>query len=136
MSVVVSGLHHVTIGCAPGDLPGLLAFYTTTLGLQEGYRPALRHPGHWLYAGGQAVLHLNALLPLTPPDRGPVDHMALKAHDLDATRQLLRDAQVPFQEQPLKGTTLHQVFVQDPLGLTVELNFDLAAEGPGGDGNP
>lgn len=129
MSVSVSGLHHVTIGCAPGDLPVLLDFYTTTLGLQEGYRPALRHPGHWLYADGQAVVHLNALLPLTPTGRGPVDHLALKAHDLAATRRLLQQAQVPFSETPLKGTTLYQVFVQDPLGLTVELNFDLEAEG-------
>mgnify|MGYP002151145567 CR=1 FL=1 len=42
----VSALHHVTIGCAPEDLPRLLAFYTTTIGLQQGYRPALRHPGY------------------------------------------------------------------------------------------
>ena len=73
----VSALHHVTIGCAPEDLPRLLAFYTTTIGLQQGYRPALRHPGYWLYAGGHAIallctdvslLHLPAagLAPLPP----------------------------------------------------------------------
>lgn len=129
MSVDVSALHHVTIGCAPEDLPSLLHFYTTTIGLQEGYRPALRHPGHWLYAGGQAVVHLNALLPQSPPDRGPVDHFALKAHGLISTRELLRAANIQFSEAPLKDTSLYQVFLKDPLGLTVELNFDLADEG-------
>lgn len=129
MSVDVSGLHHVTIGCAPEDLPRLLDFYTNTIGLQEGYRPALRHPGHWLYAGGEAIVHLNALLPQSPPDRGPVDHFALNAHGLVATRALLRQVNIPFSEKPLDGTTLHQLFLQDPLGQTVELNFDMAVEG-------
>jgi catechol 2,3-dioxygenase-like lactoylglutathione lyase family enzyme len=129
MSADVSALHHVTIGCAPEDLPRLLDFYTTTIGLQEGYRPALRHPGHWLYAGTEAIVHLNALLAQTPPQHGPVDHVALKAHGLVSTRQLLRDAHIEFSEKPLNGTSLHQVFLKDPLGLTIELNFDLAVEG-------
>jgi catechol 2,3-dioxygenase-like lactoylglutathione lyase family enzyme len=129
MSADVSALHHVTIGCAPEDLPRLLDFYTTTIGLHEGYRPALRHPGHWLYAGTEAIVHLNALLAQTPPQHGPVDHVALKAHGLVSTRKVLRDARIEFSEKPLNGTSLHQVFLKDPLGLTVELNFDLAVEG-------
>ena len=135
MSLDVSALHHVTIGCAPADLPRLLDFYTGTIGLQQGYRPALRHPGHWLYVGGEAIVHLNALLPATPPPRGPVDHVALKAHGLDTTRRMLRDANIDFSEKPLDGTTLYQVFLQDPLGLTVELNFDLAVESPAASAN-
>ena len=35
---------------------------------------------------------------------------------------------MPFSETPLTGTRLHQVFLTDPLGLKVELNFDLDAE--------
>ena len=133
MSVDVSAIHHFTIGCAPDDLPVLLDFYTTTLGLQNGYRPGLRHPGHWLYAGGQAIVHLNALLQATPTNGGsPLDHVALKANGLASTRQALQAAKVQFSESPLEGTSLHQVFLQDPLGLKIELNFDLAAEGHGG----
>lgn len=129
MSIDVTALHHFTIGCAPEDLPPLLAFYAGTLGLHDGYRPALRHPGHWLYAGGHAVVHLNALLTRSPERQGgAVDHIALKAHGLAATRQALTAAEVPFSETALKGTRLHQVFLQDPLGLKVELNFDLDAE--------
>jgi catechol 2,3-dioxygenase-like lactoylglutathione lyase family enzyme len=129
MSVDVSAIHHFTIGCAPEDLPVLLDFYTRNLGLQEGYRPALRHPGHWLYAAGRAIIHLNALLPTTPSrSGGPLDHVALQAHGLVATRKALQAANVQFTETPLNGTSLHQMFVEDPLGLRVELNFDLDVE--------
>lgn len=130
MSAVVSGIHHFTVGCAPGDLPVLLAFYTRILGLQEGYRPGLRYPGHWLYAGGHAIVHLNALLSVTPASEGgPLDHVALKAHGIVSTRQALQDANIPFDEAPLKGTYLHQFFLRDPFGLKIELSFDLLAEG-------
>ena len=132
MSIDVSAIHHFTIGCRPEDLPVLLDFYQGTLGLRAGYRPALRHPGHWLYAAGtdgQAIVHLNALRQDSPPpEGGPVDHVALKAHGLVSTREALRAANVAFSETPLKGTTLHQLFLNDPLGLRVELNFDLEAE--------
>jgi catechol 2,3-dioxygenase-like lactoylglutathione lyase family enzyme len=130
MSVNISAIHHFTIGCAADDLPVLLAFYSGTLGLKEGYRPALRNPGHWLYAGGHAIVHLNALLKASPSrDGSPLDHIAFKAHGLVTTREALRVANVQFSETPLKGTRLHQVFLNDPLGLKVELNFDVDAEG-------
>lgn len=131
MNTSVSAIHHFTIGCAPTDLPALLNFYTATLGLENGYRPALRYPGHWLYANGHAIVHLNALLTESPPRQsGPLDHVALKAHGLASTREALRIANVPFSEKPLHGTSLHQVFLNDPLGLKVELNFDLETEAP------
>jgi catechol 2,3-dioxygenase-like lactoylglutathione lyase family enzyme len=130
MSVDISAIHHFTIGCALDDLPVLLDFYSGTLGLKEGYRPALRNPGHWLYAGGHAIVHLNALLTASPSrNGGPLDHIAFKAQGLVTTREALRAANVQFNETPLKGTRLHQVFLNDPLGLKVELNFDVDAEG-------
>lgn len=131
MSVEVSAIHHFTIGCAPEDLPVLRDFYAGTLGLREGYRPALRHPGYWLYAGEHAIVHLNALHQTSPSasrDLAALDHVALKAHGLNSTREALRAANVAFSETPLKGTSLHQVFLHDPLGVKVELNFDLEAE--------
>lgn len=129
MTAHITALHHFTVGCAPAELPVLLAFYTRTLGLTDGHRPPLRFPGHWLYADGHAIVHLNALH-ATAFERGvsAFDHIALSAHGLEATRTALRQAGTPFHESPLSGTRLHQVFLQDPLGLKVELNFDLEAE--------
>ncbi len=99
-------------------------------GLTQGYRPDLRNPGYWLYAGGHAIVHLNALLPQTPArGGGGFDHIALVAHGLVSTRASLQAAGIAFEESPLKGTQLRQVFVKDPLGLKLELNFDLEAEG-------
>lgn len=93
MSVHISAIYHFTIGCAPDDLPVLPDFYPGTLGLEEGYRPALRNPGHWLYAGGQAVVHLNALLKASPSrDDGPLDHIAFKAYGLVTTQEAFRAA--------------------------------------------
>lgn len=130
MHAEVSGLHHFTIGCAPSELPALLAFYTGTVGLQEGFRPALRHPGHWLYLGERAILHLNALLPEQHEAYalGPVDHVSFHAHGLERTRSFLHKANVPFTEIPLAGTSIQQIFLRDPIGTKVELTFELQLE--------
>lgn len=130
MTLEVTAIHHVTIGCALSDLPALLEFYTRVIRLQEGFRPALRHPGHWLYAGGHAIVHLNAMRQSSSlREGGAIDHIAFQAHNLRATREALRAADIPFSEAPLAGTTLHQIFLIDPLGVRVELNFDAGAEG-------
>lgn len=130
MQAEISGLHHFTIGCAPSELPALLQFYTATVGLKDGFRPALRHPGHWLYCGERAILHLNALLPEGHDayGRGPVDHVSFHAHGLERTRAALLDAKVSFTELPLAGTPIQQIFLHDPIDTKVELTFDLASE--------
>ena len=130
MSACVSGLHHVTIGCTAQKLATLAWFYTGCIGLQDGLRPALRFPGHWLYINDQAVLHLNALLDDAHPPYGlsTVDHVSFRAHGLAATREWLRSEKIEFSEIPLSGTRLHQVFLRDPVGTRVELTFDLDEE--------
>jgi catechol 2,3-dioxygenase-like lactoylglutathione lyase family enzyme len=131
MHANISGLHHFTIGCAPSELPALLAFYTGAIGLEDGHRPPLRHPGHWLYCRGRAILHLNALLAEQHEGYGlgTVDHVSFEAKGLDRTRAALQQAGLPFTEVPLAGTTIHQLFLRDPIGTRVELTFDLQAEG-------
>ena len=53
------GLDHYNL-CAPRDLiERLRLFYTETIGLTVGYRPPFGSFGYWLYAGGNAVLHLS-----------------------------------------------------------------------------
>ncbi|RYF54380.1 MAG: hypothetical protein EOO27_23855 [Comamonadaceae bacterium] len=108
---------------------GAVGFLHPHAGLTQGYRPDLRNPGYWLYAGGHAIAYLNALLPQTPArGGGGFDHIALVAHGLVSTRASLRAAGIAFEESPLNGTHLRQVFVEDPLGLKLELNVDLGAE--------
>jgi catechol 2,3-dioxygenase-like lactoylglutathione lyase family enzyme len=52
----LGGLQHYTI--EPQDLEKTKNFYCEVLGLESGDRPPLDFPGHWLYSGGVATVHL------------------------------------------------------------------------------
>jgi catechol 2,3-dioxygenase-like lactoylglutathione lyase family enzyme len=95
------------------------------LGLRVGDRPPFASRGYWMYLGEQPVLHL-----VQRPDGQPhhdgsgnVDHVAFAASDLEGTRRALTDAGVPFREAVVPRDGTMQIFVHDPDGLTVELNF-------------
>lgn len=128
-------IDHFTIRCDPDALDSLLAFYTRALNLQPGRRPDFDFPGHWLYAGQHAVVHLAANdrsgAPLAAGITGRLDHISFRTSGLVATRQRLATENIPFAELPVPGMPLHQVFLHDPTGLKIELTFD-AAENTGG----
>lgn len=52
-----------------------------------------------------------------------VDHLALLATDLSGMHERLRAASLAFRERTVPSLGLHQVFVEDPSGVTIELNF-------------
>jgi len=118
----VEGMNHFTV--LTGDLESCKRFYLDLLGLEEGFRPNLGFPGAWLYAGGQAVLHIIAGRPLPPDPRGVLDHMAFTATDLSGTVEKLkaRGIEYDLRRQPQSGTW--QLFCFDPNGARVELDFD------------
>ncbi len=126
------GIDHYTLRVAPEAMAPLLAFYTQVLALREGPRPDFDFPGHWLYAGDRAVVHLagNA-----PPGESPApaglptgqfNHVSLRTTGLAATRARLAAHGIAWDEAPVPGLPLHQVFLQDPVGLKIELTFDAA----------
>ena len=125
-------LQHYTV--EPSDLEQTKAFYCTVLGLTEGDRPPLGFPGYWLYSGGVATVHL--LGPRAPregivvrgtekryEDTGRFDHIAFAATDLPAMRERLTAMKVEFREQTIPRTGAAQIFMYDPDGVGVELNF-------------
>jgi catechol 2,3-dioxygenase-like lactoylglutathione lyase family enzyme len=129
----VSALDHFTIRCSEADLEPLREFYTRQIGLRVGDRPPIPAPGFWLYSEGRPIVHLYAIGNAGVRERGgeptgPLDHISFRAHDLEATRAHLRANGVAFQEAPVPGWPLHQIFLHDPKGLKVELTFDLVAE--------
>jgi len=106
------------------DVERTKAFYER-LGLRAGDRPPFASRGYWLYLDGQPVLHL-----VQRPDGQPhhehsgnVDHIAFEATDLEGTRRALTDAGLPFREAVVPRDGTIQIFVKDPDGVTVELNF-------------
>jgi LAO/AO transport system kinase len=56
-------LDHINLRTSRETLEALRHFYTEVVGLSVGPRPAFGSYGHWLYAGGAAVLHLSETKP-------------------------------------------------------------------------
>jgi catechol 2,3-dioxygenase-like lactoylglutathione lyase family enzyme len=126
--MTVTGMNHFTV--LTDDLARTLSFYVELLGLQEGPRPPLGFPGAWLYAGGLPVLHVIAGRSLPAERQGVLDHMAFNAEGLASVRRRLLGAGVAHTvtRQPESG--VWQLFVFDPNGARVELDF--AADEPAG----
>jgi len=125
-------LQHFTI--EPSDLEATKNFYVEVLGLEVGERPPFGFPGYWLYSGGVATVHLlgqrqprEGIVVRGPEkkwaDTGRLDHIAFAASDLPAVRARLERTRVKFRETvvPRQGGT--QIFLYDPDGVGIELNF-------------
>lgn len=118
-------LDHVNIR-VPADLLGTVrAFYVEVVGLTDGFRPPFGSAGHWLYAGEHAVIHLSVLRDDNGQRQagGSVDHLAFRCSGLDAACRDLDRRGIAYRraEVPLTGQV--QLFVRDPAGNGVELNF-------------
>jgi catechol 2,3-dioxygenase-like lactoylglutathione lyase family enzyme len=57
---------------------------------------------------------------------GTVDHMAFTATGLDGMRLRLKSHGVGFRERTVPSLGIHQVFFEDPSGVTIELNYPAA----------
>ncbi|MGC2084382.1 MAG: VOC family protein [Bradyrhizobium sp.] len=128
-------LQHFTI--EPSDLERTKSFYVDMLGLEVGERPPLDFPGYWLYSGGIATVHLmGARKPRDGivvrgtekkyEDTGRLDHIAFAATDVADVRDRLKAGNVSFREQIVPRTGDTQIFLYDPDGIGVELNFPKA----------
>lgn len=132
----VTALHHFTVRCTPDELPPLVDFYTRVMRLTVGARPEIPAPGAWLYADGQPIVHLYAHLASpeapTQPATGHVDHISFRSRGLPEMREHLAALGVPYTEAPVPGWPLHQLFLNDPRGLKIEMTFFMDQEaGPG-----
>jgi catechol 2,3-dioxygenase-like lactoylglutathione lyase family enzyme len=117
------------------DLDSTLAFYRDVLGLDDGARPPLPFPGHWLYAGPAPCVHIAdraaytahaRTIGLDPsPERtgsGVIDHIAFRATDHDAIVERLERHGVEAVRNTVEGAGIRQLFVRDPNGVTIEIN--------------
>jgi catechol 2,3-dioxygenase-like lactoylglutathione lyase family enzyme len=118
-------------------------FFNKLLGLTVGPRPEFPFPGVWLYNGDEsswanAVLHLIAIDKNDPNGlkqylgerdpsslygSGAVDHIAFFATGLEAKIALLKELKVPYRERTVPVLKLHQIFLDDPNGVVIELNY-------------
>jgi catechol 2,3-dioxygenase-like lactoylglutathione lyase family enzyme len=106
-------------------------FYRDTLGLTQGPRPNFSFPGAWMYSDGRAVVHLvdiGATEEPQKPDSGVVHHVAFASRGFAAMQEHLRAVGAPFKAVQVPGGELWQIFVSDPNGVMVELNYTAANE--------
>jgi catechol 2,3-dioxygenase-like lactoylglutathione lyase family enzyme len=131
--LAVQALEHVTIHCA--HLQRTRDFYVEFLGLREGERPAFPFRGYWLYLGGIPVVHLveaadkagawsrEIVIPDAASGTGAFDHVAFRGDDPAAMKAWLQKAGMTFRERVVPGGAVAQLFVPDPEGVLVEINF-------------
>ncbi|MCS6890706.1 MAG: VOC family protein [Rhodovarius sp.] len=132
----IQRLDHFSIRTA--DLAATEKFYTEALGLTVGPRPNFPFPGVWLYHNGIAVVHVVGVDPndssgligylgersgAEAEGTGRIDHIAFLCSDIEGMRQRFRDSGIPFRERRVPGMALDQIFLEDPNGVTIELNF-------------
>ncbi len=124
---MIDGLDHINVETT--DLDSSVHFYETVLGLQVGWRPAFDVPGAWVYAGDQPIFHLVVRPAVNPPPTGPIHHVAVKARNLEAMTARLDEFGIPYTKQVVPDLTVTQLFVDDPNGVKLELNFYADTEG-------
>jgi catechol 2,3-dioxygenase-like lactoylglutathione lyase family enzyme len=122
----VTGLDHINFHGHPALLDRMRDFYRDVVGLSEGPRPAFSRYGHWLYAGNLPVVHLIDLKDGERRDLKAVnsfDHIAFAATDAAGFVARLTALGVPYRVTSLPGMPVRQIFLQDPAGHRVELQF-------------
>jgi catechol 2,3-dioxygenase-like lactoylglutathione lyase family enzyme len=128
------------------DLEASRHFYADVLGLTVGPRPAFPFPGLWMYRGDHGDV-ANAVVHLIGTDRtkeqgldgylgerdekalrgtGSIDHVAFFADGLAGMLEHLKGVGVACRQRTVPNIGLHQVFLEDPNGVVIELNYPAA----------
>jgi catechol 2,3-dioxygenase-like lactoylglutathione lyase family enzyme len=118
----VTGLNHVNIRTT--DVEASARFYVDIFDFQ--FRQGAEIMGqrqNWLYdQNGQPIIHFR-LLETDSDKTGPIDHVALSCVGKAAIVERLQARNIEFgiAENLIPGVT--QVFLKDPHGVPLELNF-------------
>lgn len=118
------------------DIEATRSFYCDLLGFSEGFRPAMDFPGYWLYLGEVPCIHIadwtaytkygqEAQMSVSPraEGTGPVDHIAFSGTGYDDMTAMLDARGVDYETNYVADVGLSQVFLYDPSGVKIELNF-------------
>ena len=129
MGMSVGVLDHFNIRTR--DLGATVHFYQDIMGLEKGPRPNFAFPGAWMYSEGKAVVHIVDISRTDEPqkpDSGVVHHVAFVSRGFDGMKQRLSSKGMPFDARQVPGGDLWQIFVNDPNGVMIELNYEAAKE--------
>lgn len=127
----VNALDHVNI--ITDDLDGTARFFEEMFGLErrDGPAPATPQQAQWIYDGeGRAIFHLNSVDCPRAYDRkvidgptGSIHHVALNCSGYDEMLARIDARGIDRQSSSIESIGLRQIFVKDPNGVLLELNF-------------
>jgi catechol 2,3-dioxygenase-like lactoylglutathione lyase family enzyme len=119
------------------DFAATCDWYERVLGLARGYTPDFRFPVQWMYLGDRDVLHITQGGAKVSENRlryngqesqddfgsGVVDHIAFRCKGLPEMIDHLRSQGIEFRQRMVNEQGLYQLFLIDPNGVKIELNF-------------
>jgi catechol 2,3-dioxygenase-like lactoylglutathione lyase family enzyme len=118
----VTGLNHVNIRTT--DVAGSAKFYVDVFDFDYRQGPVVMgNQSNWLFdKSGDPIIHLR-LLEAGSTSTGPIDHVALSCTGKAEILSRLEARQIKFAvaDSLIPGVT--QVFLTDPHGVPLELNF-------------
>jgi catechol 2,3-dioxygenase-like lactoylglutathione lyase family enzyme len=133
----LSHIEHLLV--AADDPEKTRDWYCAVLGMEQGPHPDFGFPVYWLYLNGRDVVHIGPsarqagenqkiYLGRTSQDTGSgtgaIDHIAFRATGLKSMMAHLRSHGIDFKERRAGDQALYQLFLYDPNGIKIELNFD------------
>jgi len=120
----ISGINHINIVLTEAQLADVVAFYVDVIGLTQGLRAPSRRNGAWLYSDGKAIIHLSVVEEsLYQGSNTHFNHVALGCSGVDDLLTGLAQQNIAYEIDYRSPPEMTQVFLYDPVGVKVELNF-------------
>ena len=138
----LSHIEHFLLQTA--DMEKTREWYVNVLGMRVGPNPDFKFPVFWLYLGDKDVVHVTEGGAKVSENRkryvgqesqatqgtGVLDHIAFRATGLAGMLGHLRALGIEFKQRRVNDQGLYQLFMLDPNGIKIELNFSSSeAEG-------
>ena len=134
----LSHLEHFLLQTA--DMEQTREWYVKVLGMRVGPSPDFKFPVFWLYLGDKDVVHVTEGGAKVSENRkryvgqesqattgsGAIDHLAFRATGLREMMAHLRELGVDFKQRQVDDQGLYQLFMFDPNGVKIELNYSNA----------
>jgi catechol 2,3-dioxygenase-like lactoylglutathione lyase family enzyme len=134
-------LDHFTIKTSKVEMTA--QFYEQSIGLYRGPRPQFSLPGAWMYNDdGHPILHLVSLSEGYTTEASvayfrckgdqsgtqTIGYIFFKGDHLASTQQHFVRQKIPFRERVIPEINVHQLFLDDPNGITIEITFPFSPD--------
>ena len=134
----LSHIEHFLLQTA--DMAKTRDWYVRVLGMRVGPNPDFKFPVCWLYLGDKDVVHVTeggacvsenskryvGQESQATSGSGVIDHLAFRATGLREMMAQLKSLGVDFKQRQVDDQGLYQLFMFDPNGIKIELNYDSA----------